>query len=329
MNGKIIIKKGLAEKISDTKILEIETGIDPLKPQNSTPPINIVGVGEISTTFTIQDKDLSKIAFKRIPIFSNSLELTDYLKIYDRYIELLEKETMVKIPEHGYIGVETIDGRVVFYDIQQLLPGDSIGNKIIHLDNKEYINIFINKVLDYIFSVWEFNNKNREIQIGLDAQLSNWAVKNFNGDISENTQLIYIDVSTPMITINEEHQLNAELFLKSTPSFLRLIARKFFLSDVLNRYYELHLVLIDIVANLFKEKRADLIPDIINLINNRLVESKFSNIELISKEEIEKYYKEDAFIWSFYLSSRKIDRFITTKLFRKRYEFILPEKVER
>ena len=133
-----------------------------------------------------------------------------------------------------------------------------------------------------------------------------------------------------MIREGEKHLLNAELFLKSTPPGLRWIARKFFLQDVLDRYNDLHLVLVDIIGNLYKEKREDLIPDLVDF-TNEYIERNLSDLAVkkLTLDEVRKYYKEDAFIWSFYLTARKIDRFIKTRILGKRYEFILPGKIER
>jgi len=44
---------------------------------------------------------------------------------------------------------------------------------------------------------------------------------------------------------------------------------------------------------------------------------------------VEKYYREDKFIWTLFLALRRMDRWLTTTIFRKRYEFILPGKIKR
>jgi hypothetical protein len=64
---------------------------------------------------------------------------------------------------------------------------------------------------------------------------------------------------------------------------------------------------------------------------NELLKKEFIGfgIEPIEKIEIDKYYKEDKFIWSLYMAVRKLDRFIKTKILRKRYEFILPGDIKR
>ncbi|MBK5107846.1 MAG: hypothetical protein JJE12_06930, partial [Anaerolineales bacterium] len=51
--------------------------------------------------------------------------------------------------------------------------------------------------------------------------------------------------------------------------------------------------------------------------------------EPIQEKEISDYYREDAFIWSFLASARRFDRFLSLKIFRREYPYILPGKVKR
>ena len=47
------------------------------------------------------------------------------------------------------------------------------------------------------------------------------------------------------------------------------------------------------------------------------------------QKEVEKYYKEDKFIWQLFLGVRRANRFMNTKILGKRYEFTLPGEIER
>ena len=99
---------------------------------------------------------------------------------------------------------------------------------------------------------------------------------------------------------------------------------------MLDRYYDFHLVVVDLIANFFKEGRAEYIPRMIETANHFFAtEIPEFNVEPITEKEVTKYYKSDAFIWRFYLAARKTDRFITEKILGKKYEFRLPEKVKR
>jgi hypothetical protein len=53
------------------------------------------------------------------------------------------------------------------------------------------------------------------------------------------------------------------------------------------------------------------------------------NVQPITEQEVRSYYREDAFIWRFYLSSRKVDRFLRTRLLGREYPYILPGQIQR
>ncbi len=103
-----------------------------------------------------------------------------------------------------------------------------------------------------------------------------------------------------------------------------MVIRKFFLADVMDRYYNQALVYTDLVANLYKEQKPELVAPAIDIINNYLTEEDQQTVK-----DIRSYYKEDKFIWSLFLASRRLDRWIDTRLLRKRYEFLLPGKIKR
>ena len=93
----------------------------------------------------------------------------------------------------------------------------------------------------------------------------------------------------------------------------------------MNRYYVHRDVLIDLIANLFKEQRPDLIApaaDVINRCSTVLTQP-------IALAEVDRYYRSDRVIWSLFLAFRKLDRWLTRNLFRRRYEFILPGTIKR
>jgi hypothetical protein len=115
------------------------------------------------------------------------------------------------------------------------------------------------------------------------------------------------------------------VFLKASPPILRTVVKKLFLQEVLDRYFDFHLVTVDLIANLFKEKRADVIPMLIDTANEYF---KDYDVAPINYEEVKKYYKNDAFIWSLFLNLRKIHRSMV-RLAGGRYEYFLPEKIER
>jgi hypothetical protein len=148
--------------------------------------------------------------------------------------------------------------------------------------------------------------------------------------VDDATTLTYLDTSTPLFRVEGVEQLNTELFLRSAPSFLAWILRLLFLEDVVNRYYDFRRVVIDVVANFYKEQRPDLIPSVLELVNGFFTgEAAGLGIQPIQEKEVRAYYREDALIWTLYLSFRRFDRFLQTRLLRREYPYILPGKIKR
>jgi len=225
------------------------------------------------------------------------------------------------------------DGTVSVYALQEMVNPDLIGHKLIHRLSPEQGRLLFRRVLDEMRKVWDFNRESTDIKIGLDGQISNWALQDLgteNRDEQIRAPLIYLDTSTPLYRIQGTEQLDPEIFIKNSPSFLRAIIRKFFLPDVLDRYYDFRSVVVDLIANLYKEGLPQFIPQLVE-DSNRIFAEEFSdfNLEPITEKEIEKYYKEDAFIWRFFQTSRRIDKWITEKIKHKRYEYRLPGKIKR
>ncbi len=306
---------------------EFENQLNPADTRKSKISVQILGYGEISTVIAFDHPLLHDMAFKRMPIFSSCEQTNQYAQLYFEYNEQLMKLGL-NIPKSDAFCVKGHKNTYVAYLSQQKLNPLSIGNKILHTHRDEQILILLGKIIDQMKVVWQHNKQNPDFLIGLDAQISNWAIKDFeqNSDISQDTQLWFLDTSTPMMRIKGQEQINPLLFLKSAPPGLRWILKKFFLQDVLDRYYDFRQVAIDLIANLYKEQRPDIIDRALGIVNDHAAEFLDSPIKT---KEVSDYYKEDKFIWAFYLGARRLDRFFETKLLGKRYEFILPGKIKR
>ena len=132
-----------------------------------------------------------------------------------------------------------------------------------------------------------------------------------------------------MVRIDGEESMNAELILKSAPKSLRWLLKALFLEDTLNRYYDWRLVTTDLIANFYKEQRPELIPRLIQIINEFFAtEAADFNITPFTQKKIAKYYRSDANMWRIFQTFRKMDRG-TKKIFGKRYDFYLPGKISR
>ncbi|MBM4446451.1 MAG: hypothetical protein FJ023_03750 [Chloroflexi bacterium] len=318
-------------KINADLLKEFERGLDPSHPENSKIPAKVLGYGEISTVFAIEGEP--KLACKRMPIFRHQEELDQYKTIYDEYNRILNDQVGINVPPFGFVSFACDAGYIVCFDVQEKLPSESFGDKLIHILKDDDLITFFRLVLKQLKKVWDFNEKGTGIQIGIDGQISNWAIRGLNPNsphIDSKTQLYYIDTSTPFIRKNGKEQLDPELFLRSAPSFLHWLIRWLFLKDVMTRYYNFHLVVVDLIANFYKEQRPELIPKLVQVANDFFAkEAKGLEIKPITAEEVRSYYKEDALIWTIFLAMRRLDRFIHRRILHKPYIYILPGKIKR
>jgi hypothetical protein len=312
---------------------QFELKVDPTSPESCPIPCRVLGYGEISTVFEIQAKGMTELAFKRMSIFETPEELSEYLVTYNEYNHLLEEEIGIQLPPHGHATVLDDAGRPIFYIIQQKVSTSSIGNQLIHILPREETLILVRCLLVHMLKLWRYNKRQVDLELGIDGQISNWVVEDFNGKIEGLVSDIcfsYIDTSTPFMRVQGVEQMDPELFLRSAPWFLAWILRLFFMDEVVGRYYDFRKVIVDLLANFYKEGKAELIPDLIVTANDFLAgEAVDLGIQLIDEKEVQAYYKEDAFIWRLYLNMRRLDRFIYTRILRREYPYILPGKIER
>ncbi len=319
-------------KINTDLIVKLEETIDTIHPERGEIPIKILGFGEISLVFELVD-DPEKVAYKRLPIFDNEKQVKRHINAYNEYNRILKEDIGLNVPDYGALWLKGPTGGIVLYCAQEKIPPESIGNRIIHELNNNDVKKLVLLVMRELKKVWAFNKDNVNINVGLDGQISNFSLLGYdpsNPKISENAKLLYVDTSTPMYRINEVEAMEAILFLKSAPSFIRWLLKALFLQEVMDRYYDWRLVTIDLIANFFKEQKPEIIPGLLKVVNKFFAdEANEFNIEPITFEEVYSYYKNDKMIWVVFQAFRKFDRFLKTKLFRKKYDFYLPEKIER
>jgi hypothetical protein len=319
-------------KIDIEVLKKLEKSIDTSAPEKGEVPIKILGYGEISLVFELVNNP-EQIAYKRIPIFDNETQVERHIWAYNEYNRLLKEDMGLNMPEYDVAWFKDEEGKIQFYCVQEKFPAESVGNKVIHQLSDQDIKTLILLVMREMKKVWDYSKNHNTIDLGLDGQISNFAIIGFdpnNPKVDLDTKLMYFDTSTPMFRVNGNEAMEAVLFLKSAPSFLRWLLKALFLEETVGRYYDWRKVTIDLVANFFKEQKPEIVPDLINLVNKFFEEEAIDfEIEPLTLEEVKKYYKSDSSMWVIFQSVRRFDRFLKTKVFKKKYDFYLPGKIER
>lgn len=306
-------------KIDTDLLYRFERGLNPQRIERSGVPAVILGYGEISTIFSIEDD--KQLAYKRMPLFSNRQSAEDYILLYREYSHLLQQAGL-NLPDHDAAIVSIPRRPVVVYIAQERLPSDRFGHKLIQTRDHAFCARLLEQVALEVSKVWRYNALSApDTALALDGQISNWV----NLERQGLSSMVYIDTSTPFLRKKGIEQLDPEPLLKSAPFFLRWILRRLFLDEVMNRYYDPRKVFMDIAANLIKERRKNLVQAASNIFNRHLAPGE----KPLTVADIEKYYREDKLIWTLFLAFRRVDCWLTTQLHRKRYEFILPGRIRR
>jgi hypothetical protein len=312
---------------------EFEQGLNVRRPGQSRIPARVLGYGEISTALEIQSTQAGNLAYKRMPMFRDEREVTQYEALYSEYVDVLQNRVGIQVVSGELVKLRNQQGRWVVYIAQEKLPPESIVHRAMqHLPIGEVLKL-VQAVLLETTKVFDFNRASaRKLEVGFDGQISNWAIAGFDvaaQQLPAEIRLVYLDTSTPLMRKDGQEQLDPELFLRSAPFFLAWLLRLLYLEEVLTRYYDFRRVALDLVANFYKEQRADLIPALIDLVNESFAAAPpDSQLKPLTAPEVASYYKQDAQLWSAYLAARKVDRFLH-RLIGKEYPYILPEKIRR
>ncbi len=310
-----------------------EAGLDPRFPEENSIPCCILGYGEITTVFEIKDDRLAGLALKRMSVFRSQEEMDHYAAIHREYLNLLEGEIGLRLPSHGELAMIDPRGRPIFYIIQKKLDPEGLGgNLLASLPDKGAASLF-RRALRESAKVWKYNRAENSRSVAIDGQVSNWALEDFDPAAAppyDGYRILYLDTSTPLFTVNGAEQLNPELFLRAAPSFLAWVLRVFFLEGVMTRYYDPRAAVVDMIANLYREQLARLIPGFIDTAND-FFDNEASSLDLspISKGEVQAYYREDRLIWTLYLEMRRFDQFLHRSVLRREYNYILPPRTKR
>ena len=165
----------------DRELLErLERSLDTIHPEDGEIKIDILGYGEISLVFTISDDPAGDVAYKRLPIFTTEEQVEKHIEAYNEYNKML-RDIGLEIPDYRAEWVYMNDKKdaISLFCAQERVDPDSVGNRVIHHISEDETQQFVLLLMREMKKVWEFNleNMDKGLQMGLDGQISNSAIK--------------------------------------------------------------------------------------------------------------------------------------------------------
>ncbi len=306
-------------------IAGFEAQLDATNPTGGAIPAQVIGYGEMSTVLEIGGQDGH--VYKRMAGFHSASEAEAHAAGIHSYCAAL-RDAGVDVAETQSFVLDNAHGEYLLYLVQPRVPPERVGNLFCGRAADVRFTEALEAVLGHYAGIWRRNQAHPGGEVlGLDGQISNWV---FLGGEEESLHPVYLDVGLPLMRRDGVETMDVELALRTLPPPLAWIVRVSFLSEVLNRYYDLREVLLDLVGNFYKEGYPDKIPEALDMVNHFLNgPARDLEIAPLSREAVDKYYRRDAFIWRVFLGLRRFDRFVRRHLLRRRYPFILPGRIRR
>ena len=263
--------------------------------------LDVLGYGEISTVLRAEGLD-GPVAAKRLPAMTGE-QLSEYKEILARYLDDLRARGVRPVDSEVFsVGPDPFTPYCV-QPLQPLLLVDELRTA-----DTETIDRRVQQLVEIVVGAvdgW----------LGLDGQISNWAV---DGD-----DLLYVDVTTPLLRdAAGKDQLDTDLFIASLPWALRGSVRRFLLDEILSHYYDPRAVLLDMAGNLHKERLSEVMEPLLKA-TNQVVSTP------ITTDEAMKYYRTDARMWELLQRLRQADRWWQKTARHRVYPFLLPGEIER
>ena len=118
-----------SSRVDRATLNEFEQGLNVRQPDQSRIPARVLGYGEISTVLEIQSTQAGNLAYKRMPMFRDEAEVTQYVALYEEYVDVLQNRGGVQVVGGELIKVLGAKDKVVAYIAQEKLPPQSIAHR--------------------------------------------------------------------------------------------------------------------------------------------------------------------------------------------------------
>jgi hypothetical protein len=290
--------------ITDADLATLERRVWAALDAGSTGDLRVLGYGEITLVLGYPP-DEPRLACKRLPMFRDSEHATAYGAIVTEYTEELGRRG-VDVLASEWRTLASGKG-VAAYLVQPVLPSGALVPNIVRADAATGTDAIARIVTLIATTVDE--------RVGLDGQLSNWALVD--------GELRYFDVTTPMLNdAAGRTRLDLDVLTRPFPAPVRSVIRRAVAPSIVAHFHEPRYVLVDMIGNLLKERLGTFIEPAIELAN-RYVEPA------IDRDEIERFYRSDARTWEALLRLRRADRWWQRHVRRRTYPFLLPGPIDR
>lgn len=292
-------------ELRDDELVQLEASVAAALGSGSTEGLTRLGHGEITLVLG-WPVDRPAVACKRLPVFPDERSAGAWGRLISEYVERLGERGVHVVPWQ-WRTTPAAGGGVSGWVLQPVLDRAVLATNLLAEDPSAAEDVF-GRILDRVVGAVDE-------RVGLDAQLSNWAVVD--------DELWYFDVTTPLLNdTTGRARMDLRLLTAPLPAALRPVVRRFVAPGIVASYHRPRDVAVDLVGNLLKERLEQLVPVAVDAANQRVDPA-------ITVEEVRSYYRSDARTWEVLLRLRRADQWWQRRVRRRTYPFLLPEPTER
>ncbi len=291
--------------LTDDELAALEGDVGAALASGSDDGLRRLGHGEITLVLG-WPSDAPRIACKRLPVFPDERAAAEWGALIAEYVDELERRGVQVVPWQWRTTVAA-GGGVSGWVLQPVLEVDQLAtNRLARSPGSA--DAVIGQILDLVHRVVDD-------RVGLDAQLSNWAV---DGDA-----LWYFDITTPLLAAaSGRTRMDLRVLTATLPAALRPVVRRFVAPGIVGAYHRPRDVAVDLAGNLLKERMGDLLPEVVGAVNERVDPP-------VEVAEVRRWYRSDARMWELMLRLRRADRWWQLRVRRRTYPFLLPDATDR
>jgi len=283
----------------------------------------LIEAGEISQVLELQgmaihcwrhpqDRREMPVVYKKMPAFLHRADAEAYVEHYRNYNALLRDEIGIAVPYFDARIVER-QTQVIVYVVQERVEPTSVCHMILREIEPAAAERLFSAILREYSKLYHYNLSQaaEDVQIGLDGQIPNWAVADYAGQpnaLMGDEGLLYLDTNVPMIRIAGRDVVNTDMYFQALPGFARGLIKRMGLDlEVMDRYYQMRLIMLDFLGNILVRGRPDLLPRFVEM-SNEVLAGPFAADDMLpfTVEEVEAYYRRDVFIWRIWRSLKVV-----------------------
>lgn len=264
----------------------------------------VVGHGEISLAFGWPPSE-PDLVVRSLPVFADLGRLQAYADLIDEYVTTLRVRGLDVVPTVARWA--PAPGGWRGYLVQPALPAQRIGHAVLRTDGASAVGLLADVVARVLHVV--------DAQVGLDAQVTNWALVDGHP--------WYLDVGTPMLRdARGRDRLDVAILATSVPWAARPLVIHLLGPGILAAYHDPRRTLLDAAGNLVRERLTAWIPVVLELANPHLDRP-------LTEAEVHRFYRGNARMYTVLQALRRADRAWSRQVRRRPYPFLLPDPVER